>query len=102
MRIPLLSLTLLLTSITLTGQSLKLVNSETYDISVYAKNDGELTLRTTGGDPQVVFELQGTDAADKEAYFLAFDYFCPDGVSVLSVSPSSVFVSRDGLESNKD
>ena len=85
MRIPLLSLTLLLTSITLTGQSLKLVNSETYDISVYAKNDGELTLRTTGGDPQVVFELQGTDAADKEAYFLAFDYFCPDGVDFVEV-----------------
>lgn len=83
---PLLRLLVLFSlSASLYGQSLELIPSESRQIEVSTKSPGELTLRTTGGDPQVVFKMVGASKADKGNYFLAFEYFCPDGVNFVEV-----------------
>lgn len=72
-------------SASLYGQSFELIPSESHQVTISTKSPEELTLKTTGGDPQVVFEMVGASAAEEGNYFLAFEYFCPDGVDFVEV-----------------
>ena len=52
------------------------------EVSVNAR--GEITLLTTGDDPQLIFSWEG-EPAPADHIMLAFEYFCPDGVGQLEV-----------------
>jgi hypothetical protein len=75
---------LLLASLPAGARSLDLVDNGSFQVEVVKSADEQIQLRTTGDDPQVVFQSGPgeTTAAD---HMLAFEYFCPDGVSNVEV-----------------
>ncbi len=67
------------------AQPLKLVEGSEHDVKLRKVDGGVLEIKTTASDPQVVFELAPGASVDEEAYILAFEYFCPDGIDFVEV-----------------
>ncbi|MDQ8196115.1 DUF5722 domain-containing protein, partial [Coraliomargarita sp. SDUM461004] len=67
------------------GQSLELIPNRSNHLEIIAKNSDELTLTTTGVDPNATFGIVDTSSANKESYVLSFEYFCPEGIPFTEV-----------------
>lgn len=77
--------TAFLFALPLWGQSLEMIADKTNDLKIISENPGELTLTTTGVDPNAAFALVDTSAAKEGAIVLAFEYFCPEGVAFTEI-----------------
>ena len=82
-----------ITLLTINGASvpLKVEIEKTHQMDISRGDGGIYSLRSTGGDPQIVLTVDSAAQVSPEAIILAFEYFCPDGVDFVEV-----FYTREG------
>lgn len=59
--------------------------SRDFHLEVQQEPGGVLSIRTTGGDPQLIFAASPSERIREDSYMLAFEYFCPDGVDGVEI-----------------
>ncbi len=64
---------------------LALVDGSNHDMRIVQSNAEQIELRSTGVDPQIVFETKGGTQPTPEQHILSFEYFCPDGIDFVEV-----------------
>lgn len=83
-------LALLLATGYLQAGGFRFLEDHTFHGEASINERGEITLLTTGDDPQLIFVWDAEEPAPADHIMLAFEFFCPDGVDVLEI-----FYSRE-------
>ncbi|MGZ0654857.1 DUF5722 domain-containing protein [Coraliomargarita sp. W4R72] len=76
---------LLLTFSATNAQKLEFIAQQNHHITLIQADDNHIEVRTSGEDPQIILANTSKDTLNEDAYVLAFEYFCPDGVDFLEV-----------------
>jgi hypothetical protein len=69
----------------LSAAELTFLEERSFHADVSVNERGEISMLTTGDDPQLVFALDGDKSLAEDQFMLAFEYFCPDGVGELEI-----------------
>lgn len=64
---------------------LQFIEGLTHHAEVSVNERGEITMLTTGDDPQLIFIIDPELEVPEDHFMLAFEYFCPDGVDSTEV-----------------